>query len=266
MGMALPALAGGLLPERNSAESARLLAIRHIGVTLALLVLAPIASAKLDHAVDDVRLRGVALFLDAKLPPLEKLDLAQVATANLKTVAPRSELQKALNKGGSDIKAGDRAEYQSVRNTVDKTLVSAVNSAFKPAFIVCAAMALLAAAVLLLTTRRRPTPLLFGAVAVVAVLLAAQLGTAAATKTPHVVIADPCKKRDLPHTGGIGGFIQDQALKLLDTKACDYGSSREALALAIVSPAASRDYAKKYGVDPRDKLAPLIKLLNAFHK
>jgi hypothetical protein len=266
MGMALPALAGGLLPERNSAESARLLAIRHLGVTLALVVLAPIASAELNRAVDNVQLRGVAVFLDAKLPPLEKIDLAQVATADLRTVAPRSELRKALDKGGADIKSSDRAEYASIRQTTDRLLVSSVNSAFKPAFIVCAALALLAAAVLFVTTRRRPTLVVVGGVVVVAALLGGELSAVAATKTPHIVIADPCKKRDLPHTGGIGGFIQDQALKLLDTKACDYGSSREALALAIVSPSASRDYARKYGVNPREKLGPLIKLLKALGK
>jgi hypothetical protein len=197
---------------------------------------------------------------------LEKIDLAQVATADLRTVAPRSELRKALDKGGTDIKSSDRAEYASIRKTTDQLLVSSVNSAFKPAFIVCAALALLAAALLFVTTRRRPSLALIGAVAVVAALLAGELPAAAATKTPHIVIADPCKKRNLPHTGGIGGFIQDQALKLLDTKACDYRSSREALALAIVSPSASRDYARKYGVNPREKLGPLIKLLKAFSK
>lgn len=263
MGMALPALAGGLLPERDSAQSARLLAIRHIGVTLALLILAPIASAKLTHAVEDVKERGIALFLDAKLPPLQKLDLAQVATADLKTVAPRSELDKALDTGRSSIDSDDQAEYDSVRKEADQTLVGAVNSAFQPAFIICGAMALLAAVVLFVAGRFRTGRLVVGSAVVAAALLAGELGAAAQTRTPHVVIADPCKKRDLPHTGGISGFIQDKALQLLDEKACDYGSSREALALAIASPKESSNYAKKYGVDPRKKLAPLIKLLAA---
>ncbi|HVX46431.1 MAG TPA: MFS transporter, partial [Mycobacteriales bacterium] len=263
MGMALPALAGGLLPERNSEQSARLLCVRHLGMTLALVIIAPIASAELNHAVDDVKEKGIALFLDAKLPPLQKLDLAQVATADLKTVAPRSELKKALNKGRSDIDSGDRTEYDSVRAEADHTLVAAVNSAFRPAFLICGALALFAAVILFLAGRLRAGPLLIGSVVAAGALLAGQLTAAAGTKTPHVVIADPCQKRDLPHTGGISGFLQDKALQLLDEKACDYGSSREALALAIASPKESADYAKKYGVDPRKKLAPLIKLLNA---
>jgi hypothetical protein len=40
MGLALPALAGGLLPERTSADAARLLVIRHLGIVAALVLLA----------------------------------------------------------------------------------------------------------------------------------------------------------------------------------------------------------------------------------
>ena len=42
MGLALPRLAGELLPERDSDDAARLLTARHAGVALALLVLAPV--------------------------------------------------------------------------------------------------------------------------------------------------------------------------------------------------------------------------------
>ena len=76
MGMALPALAGGLLPQRTPGQAAWLLSARHAGITLALLLIAPIASAQLDGAVADVRERGAALMLDARLPPLDKLELA----------------------------------------------------------------------------------------------------------------------------------------------------------------------------------------------
>ena len=44
MGMALPALAGGLLPERTPGQAAWLLCVRHAGITLALLLIAPIAA------------------------------------------------------------------------------------------------------------------------------------------------------------------------------------------------------------------------------
>src|SRR3954447_3519201 len=50
MGLALPALAGDLLPERAPGDAARLLVARHAGIALALLVLAPVISSNLDSA------------------------------------------------------------------------------------------------------------------------------------------------------------------------------------------------------------------------
>jgi len=76
MGMALGALAGELLPERTPREAAGVLTVRHAGITLVLLLLAPVTSAQLDRSVDRTRERGVALLLDAQLPPLDKLALA----------------------------------------------------------------------------------------------------------------------------------------------------------------------------------------------
>ena len=66
-----------------------------------------------------------------------------------------------------------------------------------------------------------------------------------------VVIADPCEDRDLPDTGGIDGFVQDQALRALDSAACRFGSSREELALALADEDHARAYERAHGVDPR---------------
>jgi hypothetical protein len=66
-----------------------------------------------------------------------------------------------------------------------------------------------------------------------------------------VRIADPCERRALPGTGGLGGALQDAALVALDRAACRFGSSREELALALVDEEARADYEREYGVDPR---------------
>ena len=87
MGLAIPALAGGLLPERTPAQAARLLAARHLGITLALAVIAPVTAAQVDGAVERLRERGAALVLDARLPPLEKIELAGVAATDLDAAA-----------------------------------------------------------------------------------------------------------------------------------------------------------------------------------
>ncbi|HEX7289978.1 MAG TPA: MFS transporter, partial [Conexibacter sp.] len=76
MGMALPAFAGELLPERTAREAARLLTIRHVGIALVLIALAPLLAHRLDVVTERAQEQGVALVLDARLPPQDKLTLA----------------------------------------------------------------------------------------------------------------------------------------------------------------------------------------------
>jgi hypothetical protein len=252
MGMALPALAGELLPERTTRQAAGLLSIRHAGITLALLLLAPVAAAQLDGAVTDVRERGAALILDARLPPLEKIEMAGPLVADLDPVDPRDGLRRAL-----DAQAGrfaddpeERQEYAELTERADDTLLAGIDSAFRIPFLIAGGLALIGAVAVL---PRRPS----GRVLVVAVALGAlALPAVHAILRPRiepapVVIADPCKPRALPDTGGLGGFVQDQALAALDRAACRFGSSREALALALADEDEARAYEAQYGVDPR---------------
>src|SRR5919199_4752931 len=74
-GLALPALAGELVPERTPREAGRLLAARHAGIALALAALAPVIASSLDSATERARERGVAIVLDSPLPPQDKLAL-----------------------------------------------------------------------------------------------------------------------------------------------------------------------------------------------
>jgi hypothetical protein len=77
----------------------------------------------------------------------------------------------------------------------------------------------------------------------------------------QVRILDPCTaKRKLPQTGGLGGFLQDQALRLLDTTACRYHASREELVLGLTSAADAKRFEERHGVDPR-KIGGLLRAL-----
>jgi hypothetical protein len=78
-----------------------------------------------------------------------------------------------------------------------------------------------------------------------------------------VAIRDPCQKRDLPQLGGVQGFLQDQALRLLDTTACKLGSSREELVLALADNDERRRFQDRYGVDPRSAAGILGRLFAA---
>jgi uncharacterized membrane protein len=253
LGLALPALAGELLPEDTAEQSAWLLSLRHAGITAALIVLAPVAAAQLDDAVADTRLQGTALVLDARLPPLEKVSLAGTLIGDIDPVDPRGELESALARARPEVE--DKAAFDELATRADETLVAGVQDAFAPAFAICGALALLAALALLPWDRR-----VVAVAAGAAVLLAARLALPDSEPEP-VRIADPCRARDLPETGGIGGAIQDAALVALDRAACRFGSSREELALALVDADARADYEREYGVDPRSAAGLLEGLL-----
>ncbi len=268
MGLALPALAGGLLPERTAAEAARLLAVRHWGITIALLVLAPVTAAALERAVDDARERSAAVVLDARLDPRTKLDLVGPITGPLDPEDPRGSLDKALDDTRGSVGGGDdeRQAFDDMADHLDGTLVRAVADAFRPAFLITGALALIAAAVLAapLVTERRPRAL--PQVAAIALAAAVALPLLQALVAPSAApargeIRDPCQDRDLPGTGGITGFLQDAGLTALDRAACKFGSSREELALAIADPDEARDYQREHGVDPRSATGLLRGLL-----
>ena len=72
MGMALTALAGGLLPERTPRDAARLLAMRHAGIAVVLAIARAAGRAQLDVTTQTANERGVALVLDAPLSPQER--------------------------------------------------------------------------------------------------------------------------------------------------------------------------------------------------
>jgi hypothetical protein len=241
-----------------AAEAARLLAVRHWGITLALLLLAPVTASALDSAVDDARERSAAVVLDAKLDPREKLDLVGPVTGALDPEDPRGGLEESLDEQRQEF-ANDDEESQAFDDMADRldgTLVRAVDDAFRPAFLITGALALLAAALLawpVLRGARGAIPQQATAIALAAAI-ALPLGQALiapAAAPARGEIKDPCDDRELPSTGGLGGLIQDAGLIALDRAACKFGSSREDLALAIADPDEAAAYEREYGVDPR---------------
>jgi MFS family permease len=253
MGLALTSLVGPLLPERTPAQTASLLAIRHGGITLALLLLAPITAAQIDDSVAETRERGAALVLDAELGPLDKIELASAVTADLDPVDPRQTLRNSLDAAASRV-GGDpetAAVYDDLTARADETLVTGINEAFAVAFLVTGALALLGA-LAVLPWRGGGTTRVSLVVAGSALSLAAGQAAVATSAEPEpVAIEDPCEERELPGTGGIEGILQDVALIGLDRAACEFGSSREELAIALVDDDAATAYEAEHGVDPR---------------
>jgi predicted MFS family arabinose efflux permease len=254
MGLALPAIAGELLPESSGRHAAALLSIRHAGIALALVLLAPIAQHELDTTLDSTKERGVAVILDAPIDPRTKLGLGPELADSVQSEDPRGGLDEAFAEHRDDVDDDDLAAYDDLRQRADETLVAGVNDGFSVAFLVGGGLALLAA--LALASREAvSSPRLAVAAVAGTLLVPAAYGLVANTaRPPEVTIADPCDDRDLPGSGGVAGVIQDAAMVALDRVACKAGSSREELVLAVVDDDAAKRYEKRYGLDPRSAL------------
>jgi hypothetical protein len=266
MGMALPAFAGELLPERTTREAAKLLTIRHVGIALVLIALAPLIAHRLDVVTERAQEQGVALVLDAKLPPQDKLTLAPALLGGVEAERPRAGLEQALADNGRDYTGEERTTYDQMAQRADDVLVSAVGDAFRIAFVIAGGLALVGAVALAVGAPKAGAAPAAGLLALALVLTiglpVAYAAIHAEDEPQQVVIQDPCKDRQLPSTGGITGFLQDRALEALDTAACRYGSSREELVLALADDKAAKRFEQRHGVDPSSVGGLLQGLIN----
>ena len=259
MGLALTALAGGLLPERTPRDAARLLAIRHAGIAAILAVAAPIAAHQLDVSTQKAREQGVALVLDAPLPPLDKIKLAPALLKGVQSSEPRNGLRRAVAAERHRYSGANLAAYNELGKRADDTLVTAVGDAFRSSFLIAGAAGFLAA-ILLLAGVRLAAVAVAGALALGTPAVYALLYRTVPPKPPAIL--NPCNaQRTPPQTGGITGFIQAQALKLLDQAACRLGSSREELVLALADKEDAKRFQREHGVDPRSVGGLIQKLL-----
>ena len=258
MGLSLTALGGHLLPEHTPRDAARLLAVRHAGIAAILAIAAPIAAHQLDVTTQTAKERGVALVLDAPLAPQAKIKLAPALLEGVDSEEPRAGLRRAIASERQTFTGRDRATYDSLGQRADDMLVTAVGEAFRSSFLLAGAAGLLAA-VLLIAGTQLAAMAAAGAVAIGTPVAYLALHRAIAPAPPAIL--DPCTaKRTLPNTGGVTGFLQDQALKLLDSTACKVGSSREELVLALADKDEAKRFQREHGVDPRSA-AGLLQLL-----
>jgi predicted MFS family arabinose efflux permease len=248
MGLALPALTESLLPEHTPADAARVLTARHVGITAALLLLAPVIASRLDGAIQQAREREVAVMLDSNLNPVSKLTVVGKLVGDIGTSDPRGDLDRAFAEQRASTTGSQRVALDELQRRSDQTIVTAVHDTFWPAFLVAAAFALAAAIALLPVARDRG--LTGAAGAAIAVPLVATVVGLAVAPTP-VAIADPCRPRPPPQSGGVAGAVQGVVLRGLDIAACHFGSSREELVLALADDKDARRYQRRHGVNPR---------------
>jgi predicted MFS family arabinose efflux permease len=249
MGLALTALGGGLLPERTPRDAARLLTIRYAGIAVLLAIASPIAAHQLTSATEKAREQGVALVLDASLPPQEKLKLAPALLKGVESNEPRTGLRRAVAEQRHRFTGADRVTYDNLGQRADDTLTTAVGNAFRSSFLLAGAAGLLAALVMVAGARLAVLAAT-GAVAVGMPLAYAALYSAVAPEPPAIL--DPCTAhRKAPNVGGLTGVLQRGVLALLDRSACRLGSSREELVLALADKDDAKRFQREHGVNPR---------------
>jgi MFS family permease len=259
MGLSLTALGGELLPERTPRDAARVLTLRYAGIAIILAIAAPIAASQLKSATQTAREQGVALVLDASLPPLDKIKLAPALLKGVQSDQPRRGLRRAVAAERGRYHGSELVAYNELGRRADDTLITAVGKAFRSSFVIAGAAGFLAA-LLLIAGVRLAVVAATAAIAIGVPLAYAGLYRAVAPEPP--AIQDPCHAhRTAPSAGGLSGFLQQQALGLLDRAACRLGSSREELVLALADKSDAERFKRKYGVDPRSVSSLLRGLL-----
>jgi predicted MFS family arabinose efflux permease len=280
-GLALRALSGELLPQTTMRQAGRLLSVRHAAVALVLIALGPLISTQLNAGIRQAQLQGIALVLDAKLSPSQKLKLAPSLFGAVSAQQPLASLRTSLAAHQSEFSGADLVVYRQFGSRSQTVLLDVVKRGFRRSFLIAGLLAMLAAALLMtpairsslgsgarggsparsLSRPRRRS--LIALLTVVIVVPAGYAGCERALATTPVQIADPCSGGPLPGLGGITGLLQSGALAVLDQAACRLHTSREELVLALASPAEAKRFAAAHdGVNPHSIISPFISLFD----
>ena len=256
MGLALTPLIEDILPERTFDARALNLAVRHLGITAALVALAPMIHRDLDRAIERAKLQSVGVVLAASIGPREKISLAPKLVAAVHTSRPLEGVRADARRARPTVKPEERSRFDAMFGQIETTFVAAARDAFRNAFLIAAALAFAAAALLIAQAR---TAALAAIVAGLCVAGAQALVNHFAAQKTYALGA-PCESRPLPHSAGLGGLTQDVVLKAVDGAACRLGATREELVLALADKSEAQRFEDKHGVDPRT-IGAFLKLL-----
>jgi predicted MFS family arabinose efflux permease len=150
LGLALSALTERALHGRSpqAVHGGWTIAARHAGVVVGLLLLTPVFTGALDRNEDRALRAGAAAVLDSRIPPLEKLGVAQDVLA-----AVHAADREVPDVRGAFADRPDTPEYRGLEATLVSELDRAVTAAFSRPFLLAALFAL-AALVPIVVSRR----------------------------------------------------------------------------------------------------------------
>ena len=150
LGLALSALTERALHGRSpqAVHGGWTIAARHAGVVLGLLLLTPVFTTALDRNEDRALRAGAAAVVDSRIPPLEKLGVAQDVLAIV-----RASDREVPDVRGAFADRPDTPEYRGLEDELVSQLDRAVTAAFSRPFLLAALLAL-AALVSIVVSRR----------------------------------------------------------------------------------------------------------------
>jgi predicted MFS family arabinose efflux permease len=154
VGLAIAALTELALGGRGDdvVQGGWTLASRHAGVVLGLLLLAPLLTTALERNKEEALRAGTAEVLDSRIPPLDKLGVAQDVLDAVDTAKKEGRLPRV---GDVFEDRPDTEEYRSLASSLGNELDRAVTNAFSRPFWLAAALALAALLPLVLSRWER---------------------------------------------------------------------------------------------------------------
>ncbi len=156
LGLALPPLTRASVPDHGElGRSATVsVGVRHLGLVVGLLAVAPLLAAELDEAADRATINATAVILDAPLPIQTKipvaLDLYDEFQATPEGEIP--DLARPFDEHGAD----DDEVVREARDTLLDEVQAVLTRAFRSSFALSAVFALLAGAAAVAFARRSP--------------------------------------------------------------------------------------------------------------
>ena len=150
LGFALSALTERALHGRSpqAVHGGWTIAARHAGVVLGLLLLTPVFTTALDRNEERALRAGAAAVLDSRIPPLEKLAVAQDVLAIV-----RASDREVPDVRGAFADRPDTPEYRGLEDELVAQLDRAVTAAFSRPFLLSALLALAALVPIVLSRR-----------------------------------------------------------------------------------------------------------------
>jgi MFS family permease len=249
-GLLVPELTEGSVAGRSPLATAGSVSVgaRHVGLVLALALVAPVLAADLDEAGDRATLNATQVILDARLGLPQKvpvsLDLADEFARTPRGAVPDLEGVFAANG------AADDATVRQVRDDLIGAIESAITRGFRAAYLISALFALLALVPVVVVWRaagpsaaRPPPRALAPLVVLVAAGAALVVGAVAAggVDLGRSTVTDPCAQRVRDGGGGIDAAVQGVVLDGLAGAACELSVTREELVLSFGTGVGARE-------------------------